>query len=62
MQIKYFQDSDTLLFNFNDNEIAESKNLNENKLNEPDKSGNIISMTLEHAKKLQMFPICLFNK
>ncbi|MCL5992227.1 MAG: DUF2283 domain-containing protein [Bacteroidetes bacterium] len=52
MQIKYFQDTDTLLINFNDNEIAETKDLNENILVELDKSGNIVSMTLEHAKNI----------
>ncbi len=52
MQIKYFQDTDTLLINFNDNEIAETKDLNENILVELDKSGNIVSMTLEHAKNV----------
>lgn len=52
MQIKYYQDTDTLLINFNDNEIAETKDLNENILVELDKSGNIVSMTLEHAKNI----------
>ncbi|MFH1052612.1 MAG: DUF2283 domain-containing protein [bacterium] len=50
MQIKYFQDTDTLLVNFNDNEIQETKDINENMLVELDKNGNIVSMTLEHAK------------
>lgn len=50
MQIKYFQDTDTLLMNFNDNEIHETKEINENMLVELDKNGNIVSMTLEHAK------------
>ncbi|MBI5326266.1 MAG: DUF2283 domain-containing protein [Ignavibacteriae bacterium] len=52
MQIKYFQDTDTLLINFNDNEITETKDLNENIIVELDKSGNIVSMTLEHAKNI----------
>lgn len=50
MQIKYFQDTDTLLINFNNNEITETKDVNENLLLELDKDGNIVSMTLEHAK------------
>jgi uncharacterized protein YuzE len=52
MQIKYFQDTDTLLINFNDNEIFETKDLNENVLMEFDKNGNIVCMTLEHAKNI----------
>lgn len=50
MQIKYFQDTDTLLINFNNNEISETKDVNDNLLLELDKDGNIVSMTLEHAK------------
>jgi len=50
MQIKYFKDTDTLLLNFNNNEIQETKDINENMLVELDKNGNIVSLTLEHAK------------
>lgn len=50
MQIKYFQDTDTLLINFNDNLISETKDINENMLVELDQYGNVVSMTLEHAK------------
>ena len=42
MQIKYFQDTDTLLLNFNNNEIQETKDINENMLVELDKNGNIV--------------------
>lgn len=52
MQIKYFQDTDTLLINFNDNQIFETRDLNENVLVELDERGNIISLTLEHAKNI----------
>ncbi len=51
MEIKYFQDTDTLLVNLNDNEIVETRNLNENILIELDKDGNLVSITVEHAKK-----------
>ena len=50
MNIKYFTDTDTLLINFNENEIVETKDLNENVLIELDKNGNLVSMTIEHAK------------
>lgn len=49
MEIKYFQDTDTLLVNFTDNEIVETRDLNENTLIELDKDGNLVSITLEHA-------------
>jgi uncharacterized protein YuzE len=51
MEIKYFQDTDTLLVNFSDREIVETKELNENTLIELDKDGNLVSMTLEHARE-----------
>lgn len=50
MQIKYFQDTDTLLINFNANSISETKEINENMIVELDQKGNVVSMTLEHAK------------
>lgn len=52
MQIKYFQDTDTLLINFNDNLVYETKDINENTLVELDESGNVVSMTFEHAKSV----------
>jgi len=52
MQIKYFQDTDTLLINFNDNSVHETKDINENTLVELDESGNVVSMTFEHAKSV----------
>ncbi|MCI0471850.1 MAG: DUF2283 domain-containing protein [Candidatus Aminicenantes bacterium] len=51
MQIKYFQDTDTLLVNFIEGEIVETRDLNENTLIELDKNGNLVSMTIEHAGK-----------
>jgi len=51
MKIEYFTDTDTLLVEFNTNEIAETKNLNENTLVEFDAQGVLVSMTIEHAKE-----------
>ncbi|MFW6222976.1 MAG: DUF2283 domain-containing protein [Bacteroidota bacterium] len=51
MKITYFKDTDTLLVNFNNNEISDTKDLNENVLIELDKHGNVVSMTIEHAQK-----------
>jgi uncharacterized protein YuzE len=52
MQIKYFQETDTLLINFNDNLISETKDINENVIVELDENGNVVSMTIEHAKNI----------
>jgi len=51
MDIKYFSDTDTLLINFTNKEIVETRDLNENILIELDKDGNLVSMTVEHAKQ-----------
>ncbi len=51
MDIKYFHDTDTLLINFTDKEIVETQDLTENILIELDKDGNLVSMTIEHAKQ-----------
>lgn len=51
MQIKYFPDTDTLLINFTNRTIVETRDLNENVLIELDKDGRLVSMTIEHAKQ-----------
>ena len=51
MNVKYFADTDTLLVDFSDNEIAETRDLTENVLVELDKQGRLVSMTIEHAKQ-----------
>ncbi len=51
MTLLYFKDTDKLLINFNKREIHETKDISENVLLELDKSGNVVSMTIEHATK-----------
>jgi uncharacterized protein YuzE len=51
MKITYFKNTDTLLVNFSSRVIAFTKDLNKNVLIELDKDGNIVSMTIEHARK-----------
>ena len=51
MDIKYFSDTDTLLIDFSNDEIVETKDINENILVELDRDGALVSMTIEHAKK-----------
>lgn len=62
MKITYFKDTDTLLVNFNNNEITETKDLNENILVELDKNGNVVSMTIEHAKQQTEISSFSFNQ
>lgn len=51
MEIKYFSDTDTVLVNFTNKEVVETRDLSENILLDLDKNGNIVSMTVEHAKQ-----------
>ena len=51
MKVKYFPDTDTLLVNFSDKKITETRDLNENVLVELDQEGRVVSMTIEHAKQ-----------
>ena len=51
MNVKYFPDTDTLLVNFSDRKIVETRDLNENILIELDEEGCLVSMTIEHARQ-----------
>ena len=51
MNIRYFPDTDTLVVNFNNNRIVETRDLNENVLFELDEEGHLVSITIEHAKE-----------
>ena len=51
MKIEYFQDTDTLLLEFSNSTIADTRDLNENTLVEFDENGKLVSMTIEHAKE-----------
>ena len=51
MKVKYFSDTDTLLVNFSDKKIAETRDLNDNVLVELDENGSLVSMTIEHARQ-----------
>ena len=51
MKIRYFSDTDTALIEFSDAPVAETKEITENLYIDLDKNGNLVSMTIEHAKK-----------
>ena len=56
MNIKYFQDTDTLYIEFKAAEVAESKDLDENTLLDLDQNGNICGITVEHASQRADLP------
>ena len=56
MKITYFSDTDTALIEFSDHEVAETKEINENIYLDLDASGNLIAMTIEHARQQTSLP------
>jgi uncharacterized protein YuzE len=49
MDVKYFRGTDTLTIDFSDGNIAETRNVDEDVLNELDAEGKIVSLTIEHS-------------
>ena len=49
MRVRYFQDTDTLLIEFRELPVAETRDLDENTVLDMDAKGNICSITIEHA-------------
>ena len=56
MNIKYFKDTDTALLEFSDRPVAETRELNQNIYLDLDANGNLISMTIEHARRNTTLP------
>ena len=50
MRLKYFSDTDTAHIEFTDKAVEETKEISENIYVDIDGQGNIVSMTIEHAK------------
>ncbi|MBI5418057.1 DUF2283 domain-containing protein [Candidatus Poribacteria bacterium] len=51
MKVKYFPDTDTAQLEFTDHSVEETKEISENVYVDLDKSGNLVNMTIEHAKE-----------
>lgn len=56
MNIKYFLDTDTALMEFNKNKVLETKEINNDIYIDLDKDGNLVNITIEHAKAKAMLP------
>ena len=50
MKVKYFPDTDTALIEFTDKEVYETKEISEDIYIDLDQNGNLVNMTIEHAK------------
>jgi len=51
MKIQYFPDTDTVYVQLNDNPVLETKDLGENTVIDVDARGNLVSITIEHARE-----------
>jgi len=51
MKIRYFADTDTALIEFSSEPVDETKEISENLYIDLDGHGNLVSMTIEHAKE-----------
>jgi len=50
MKVKYFPDTDTALIEFTDREVHETKEIGEDVYVDLDQHGNLVNITIEHAK------------
>ncbi|GJQ57227.1 MAG: DUF2283 domain-containing protein [Candidatus Scalindua sp. AMX11] len=51
MKVKYFSDTDTAHVEFTNREVSETKEISENVYIDLDAKGNLVNMTIEHAKE-----------
>jgi len=51
VKVRYFADTDTMLIEFRDVPVAETRDLDENTVLDLDADGNIRSITIEHASQ-----------
>ena len=50
MEVKYFEETDTLYIELSNSGVTETKELSENLYAELDAEGRVVSLTIEHAK------------
>ena len=56
MKIKYFNDTDTALLEFSDDLVKETREISENIYIDIDENGNLVSITIEHARTTAHLP------
>jgi len=50
MRVRYFPDTDTAYLEFSENPVSQTRDINEDILIDLDEDGNLVAMTIEHAK------------
>jgi uncharacterized protein YuzE len=56
MKITYFPDTDTALVEFSGGEVSETKAIGEDLYLDFDRDGNVVSITIEHARQRASMP------
>ena len=62
MKVKYFNDTDTALIQFSSRKVAETRELSNDIYLDLDKNGQVVSMTIEHAKLQAQFPELVYEE
>ena len=62
MKVRYFENTDTLLIEFRDVAVTETRDLDENTVIHFDAKGNICAITIEHASVRADAPKFSFEK
>jgi uncharacterized protein YuzE len=62
MKIQYFKSTDTLYIEFRKADIVESRDLDEDTVVDVDAQGNIVAMTMEHARHRTDAPNLTFEE
>lgn len=62
MKIKYFPDTDTALVEFSNHAVNETKEISENIYVDLDQAGNLVAMTIEHARQQASLPFISYEE
>jgi uncharacterized protein YuzE len=62
MKVIYFKDTDTAVVELIDAPVEETRELNENVYLDLDARGNLVSLTIEHARAQANLPEMLFSQ
>jgi len=62
MRVRYFKDTDTAVVELVDAPIEETRELNENVYLDLDADGNLVSLTIEHAREHANLPEMVFSQ
>lgn len=62
MRVKYFRDTDTALLEFLDAAVDSTREVNEDVYVDLDAEGNLVAMTIEHARRNSQLPDVLVQE